>query len=119
MLAPQGNIDIRAEHVNIVAGENTRDTTHETKFRQSGLTLAITSPVISAIQTAQQMTEAASDTSDGRMKALAAGATALEAKNAYDSTQQALSAAPTGNDVTDAANQAGGINLSLSIGTSK
>lgn len=119
VLAPQGNIDISAQQVNILAGQNTRDTTHETKFKQSGLTLAITSPVISAIQTAQQMTEAASDTSDGRMKALAAGATALEAKNAYDSTQQALSAAPTGNDVTDAANQAGGINLSLSIGTSK
>jgi filamentous hemagglutinin len=119
VLAPQGNIDIRAEQVNIVAGQNTRNTTHETKFKQSGLTLAITSPVISAIQTAQQMTEAASDTSDGRMKALAAGATALAAKNAYDSTQKALSAAPTGNDVTDAANQAGGINLSISIGTSK
>ncbi|WP_296592158.1 hemagglutinin repeat-containing protein [Methylophaga sp.] len=119
VLAPQGSIDISAQQVNILAGQNTRDTTHETKFKQSGLTLAITSPVISAIQTAQQMTEAASDTSDGRMKALAAGATALEAKNAYDSTQQALSAAPTGNDVTDVANQAGGINLSLSIGTSK
>ncbi|MBN45208.1 MAG: adhesin [Methylophaga sp.] len=119
VLAPQGNIDIRAEQVNIVAGQNTRNTTHETKFKQSGLTLAITSPIISAIQTAQQMTEAASDTSDGRMKALAAGATALAAKNAYDSTQKALSAAPTGNDMTDAANQAGGINLSLSIGTSK
>lgn len=119
VLAPQGNIDISAQQVNIVAGQNTRDTTHETKFKQSGLTLAITSPVISAIQTAQQMSEAASDTSDGRMKALAAGATALAAKNAYDSTQQALSAAPSGNAVTDAANQAGGINLSLSIGTSK
>lgn len=119
VITPQGNIDISAQQVNIVAGENFQDTTHETKFKQSGLTLAINSPVISAIQTAQQMSEAASDTSDGRMKALAAGATALAAKSAYDSTQQALSAAPTGNDVTDAANQAGGINLSLSIGTSK
>jgi len=119
VLAPQGNIDISAQQVNIVAGQNTRDSTQETKFKQSGLTLAITSPVISAIQTAQQMNEAASNTSDGRMQALAAGATALAAKSAYDSTQQALSAEPTGNGLTDASNQAGGINLSLSIGSSK
>ncbi len=119
VLAPQGNIDITAQQVNIVAGQKTRVNTQETKFKQSGLTLAITSPTISAIQTAQQMTEAASNTSDGRMQALAAGATALAAKTAFDSTQQALSAKPTGNALTDASNQAGGINLSLSIGSSK
>ena len=119
VLAPQGNIDITAHQVNIVAGQTNRAHTQETKFKQSGLTLAITSPVISAIQTAQHMTEAASDTSDGRMQALAAGASAFAAKNAYGSTRQALSAAPTGNAVTDAANQTGGINLSLSIGSSK
>lgn len=119
VIGPQGNIDITAQQVDIVAGQNTRDNTQETKFKQSGLTLAITSPAISAIQTAQQMTDAASNTSDGRMQALAAGAIALSAKNAYDSTQQALSAEPTGNSLTDAANQAGGVNLSLSIGSSK
>jgi len=119
VLAPQGNIDITAQQVNIVSGQNSRDSRQETKFKQSGLTLAITSPAISAIQTAQQMSNAASDTSDGRMKALAAGATALAAKSAYDSTQQSLSAKPTGNTLTDASNQAGGINLSISIGSSK
>jgi len=119
VLAPQGDIEISAQQVNITAGNNTSTQTTETKFKQSGLTLAITSPVISAIQTAEQMKQAASSTSDGRMQALAAGTTALAAKNAFDSTQQALSAAPTSNSVTNAANQAGGVNLSLSIGTSK
>ncbi|MCB5186971.1 hemagglutinin repeat-containing protein [Methylobacillus caricis] len=119
VLTPQGDIDIKAQQVNITAGNNTSTQTTETKFKQSGLTLAITSPVISAIQTAEQMKQAANNTSDGRMQALAAGTTALAAKNAFDSTQQALFAAPTDNGVTNAANQAGGVNISLSIGTSK
>ncbi|MDR5170522.1 hemagglutinin repeat-containing protein [Methylobacillus flagellatus] len=119
VLAPQGDIEISARQVNITAGNNASTQTTETKFKQSGLTLAITSPVISAIQTAEQMKQAASNTSDGRMQALAAGTTALAAKNAFDSTQQALNAAPTDSSVANAANQAGGVNLSLSIGTSK
>ncbi len=119
VLTPKGDIDIAAQQVNITAGNNTSTQTTETKYKQSGLTLAITSPVISAIQTASQMKDAASNTSDGRMQALAAGTTALAASNAYDSTMQALNAAPSGSNITDAANQAGGVNLSLSIGTSK
>ncbi|WP_230346431.1 two-partner secretion domain-containing protein [Methylobacillus methanolivorans] len=119
VLTPNGDIDIEAQQVNITAGNNTSTQTTETKYKQSGLTLAITSPVISAIQTANQMKDAASNTSDGRMQALAAGTTALAASNAYDSTMQALNAAPSGSNITDAGNQAGGVNLSLSIGTSK
>ncbi|MGY1490513.1 two-partner secretion domain-containing protein [Methylobacillus pratensis] len=119
VLTPEGDIEISAQQVNITAGNNTSTQTTETKFKQSSLTLAITSPVISAIQTAEQMKQAASNTSDGRMQALAAGTTALAAKNAYDGTMQALNAPPSGSSVTDAANQAGGVNLSLSIGTSK
>ncbi len=119
VLTPKGDIDIEAQQVNITAGNNTSTQTTETKYKQSGLTLAITSPVISAIQTATQMKDAASNTSDGRMQALAAGTTALAASNAYDSTMQALNAAPSGSNITDAGNQAGGVNLSLSIGSSK
>lgn len=119
VLAPKGDIEITAQQVNIIASNNTATQTTETKFKQTGLTLSITSPVISAIQTAERIKRAASNTSDGRMQALAAGATALAAKNAFDSTQQALSAIPADNSITNAANQAGGLNLSLSIGTSK
>jgi filamentous hemagglutinin len=119
ILTPQGNIDITAQQVNILAAQNTSQTVQETKFKQTGLTLAISNPVISAIQTAQQMSQAASQTSDSRMQALAAGTIALSASNAYDATSAALNAKPTGSDIKDAANQAGGINVSLSIGTSK
>lgn len=119
VLAPQGDIDITAQRVDITVAQNTSQTVQETKFKQSGLTLAISNPVISAIQTAQQMSDAASQTSDGRMQALAAATTALAAKNAYDAVQTAQAKPPTGDAATDAANQVGGINISLSIGTSK
>ncbi|GHU36968.1 hypothetical protein AGMMS50256_34280 [Betaproteobacteria bacterium] len=47
------------------------------KAKQSGLTLALTSPVINAIQTTSEMGKAASDTSDSRMQALATASAGL------------------------------------------
>lgn len=126
-----GNINITAQQVNILAAQNTSQTIQETKFKQTGLTLAISNPVISAIQTAQQMSQAANQTSDGRMQALAAGTTALAAMKASDALGKVdqygnvPTAGNTGpNDMTNvreanAADQVGGINISLSIGTSK
>jgi len=64
------------------------------------------SPVISMAQTAQQMSRAASQTSDSRMKALAGVTTALAATNAAD----AIKADPKA---------AGGIGVSVSLGTSQ
>ena len=100
------------------------------KYKQSGITLAVTSPVISAIQTADQMRKAASNTDDTRMQALAAGTTALAANNAKNAViagntpqldehgLQVLDA--NGNNTAEnPANQVGGINVSISIGSSK
>ena len=114
ILAPQGDINISAQKIDITeAGEGSRSE-QETRFRQSGLTIALTSPVISAIQSVSQMKDAASQTQDTRMQALAAGSAALSAKNAYD-TIQAGQAVKDGN----MAAQAGGINVSISIGGSQ
>ncbi len=105
VLAPQGNIAIDAKRIEVLeARETSRDQT-ETQFRQSGLTIALSNPVTNAIQTAEQMKSAASKTSDSRMQALALASTALSAKNAMDAVQ----ANP---------GEAGGINLSISIGSS-
>ena len=106
VLAPQGNIDINAQRVDITEAQNASRSSTETQFRQSGLTLALTSPVISAIQTVSQMKQAASQTKDSRMQALAGATTALAAKNGYDAVQ----ANPS---------QAGGVNVSISIGSSQ
>lgn len=81
------------------------------------------------------MKEAAGQTKDSRMKLLAGATTALSAKNAYDAIQagqgttingkegQIATGVDANGNVTSrdatAADQAGGVNLSISIGSSK
>lgn len=104
--APQGDIAIDAQRVDILEARNLSQRERETVFKQTGLTITITNPVISAIQTAQQMKHASEKTEDGRMKALAAATTALATHNAATAVAQNPA-------------QAGGINISLSIGAQK
>lgn len=130
VLTPQGDINITAQSVDINAATDTYANQQSMEYEQTGITLAITSPVISAIQTAQQMTQATNNTNDPRLLALAAGTTALAASNAADALGRvdAFGNVPTANntgpnDMTNvreatAAEQVGGINVSLSIGTS-
>ncbi|MEI7430735.1 MAG: filamentous hemagglutinin N-terminal domain-containing protein, partial [Betaproteobacteria bacterium] len=87
VLTPQGNIAIAAQKVDIVEARETSHSTFETKSQQSGLTIAITSPIITAIQTAIQMKEAAADTKNSRMKLLAAANTGMAANNAVDAVK--------------------------------
>jgi len=134
VITPQGSIGITAQRVDIEEARERSRTTVETKFKQSGLTVAITSPVISAIQTAQQMMEAASDTKDTRMKVLAAANTGFAAYNAYDAVktgqgktidgydnQVQTGTNPEGKATTrdaTADEKAGGVNISISLGSS-
>ncbi|MDX5446727.1 MAG: filamentous hemagglutinin N-terminal domain-containing protein, partial [Zoogloeaceae bacterium] len=101
VLTTQGNIDIAAERADILDARENSLHTQESKSKQSGLTIAVTAPVITAVQTAQQMQQASKDTSDGRMKALAGATTALAAMDAYVQTNSRA---------------AGGVNFTLSIG---
>ena len=55
----------------IVEARETSQGAYESKFRQSGVTAAVSSPVISALQTADQMKQASSRTDDRRLQALA------------------------------------------------
>jgi filamentous hemagglutinin len=135
VLAPQGNIDIAAQKVDILEAQNTSQTSTETKFKQSGLTVAVSSPVITAIQTAQAMSKAASQTKDTRMQVLAGATTALSVYNAYNAVQAGQGTTfdgkegqiitrdaqgnITGSRDANAADQVGGINVSISIGSSK
>lgn len=134
VLAPSGDISIAAKKVDIVAASNTYTNSTEQHFKQSGLTLAITSPIISAIQTVQQMADAASKTQDGRMQALAGATAGLAVKDGYKAIQAGQGTTingkenqiatgsdtqgnPTSRDAT-ATDQVGGVNLSISIGAS-
>jgi len=114
VVAPQGDIDINAKKIDIIEAQNTSLNTTETKFKQSGITLALSSPVISAVQTAQHMAEAAGETKDARMQALAGATVALSAKSAYDAVKAGQ--AVTGGSLAD---KAGGVSVSISVGSSK
>ncbi|WP_211465747.1 hemagglutinin repeat-containing protein [Collimonas silvisoli] len=106
VIAPKGDIDILAQKVDINAATETMHATQDSKFKQSGVTVAVTNPVISAVQTGQQMGRAASQTGDGRMQVLAGAVTALSTYNAVDAVSKNQSTA-------------GGVNVSVSLGSSK
>ncbi|MBO14260.1 hemagglutinin repeat-containing protein [Herbaspirillum sp.] len=136
VLAPGGDIDIVARTVSILAAQQSSHTVTEDKFRQQGVTVAVTSPVLSAVQTVQQMAEAASKTRDRRTQALAAATAGLAASNAADAviagqgktindkpnqiatgpTDPATGKTPARD--ANAADKAGGINLAFSLGAS-
>ncbi|MFJ4294420.1 hemagglutinin repeat-containing protein, partial [Cupriavidus sp. NPDC089707] len=104
--ALQGDVGIQAKSVDINAATDTYRMDQETHFKQSGLTVAVSNPLIAATQTVGQMAEAQGKTDDPRMKALAGAAGGLAAKNAYD----AVKGDPA---------SAGGINISVTVGGSK
>lgn len=78
LLAEEGNIDVAAKRIDITAATDNGDSVQETRFKQSGLTLALSSPIISALESIQQKSEAAGKTKDKRMQALAAATAVAE-----------------------------------------
>ena len=134
VIAIQGDIDINAKKVDIEAAYDRYAMKQTTEFSQKGIGISITNPVISTVQTGINMKKAADATSDTRMKLLAVGATALAGKNAYDAVKMGQGTTtdgkpnqiptiddegnPTSRDA-NAADKVGGINLSVSMGSSK
>lgn len=104
-----GNIDISAQKVDIVEARETSASQTETKFEQSGITLAVTTPVVSAAQTLQKLDTAAQSTKSQRMKTLAAASAALTAKNAAPDALKLMSGQASSQD----------LNISLSVGSSE
>jgi len=126
VLTPKGDINITAKTVDIVEARETNKQSTEQKFEQSGLTLSLSSPLLTAVQTAQAMSKAASQTSDTRMKALAGASAALAASQAAaavstgqgDANGQLKNADGSTVDA-NAADKAGGISIAISLGSSK
>ena len=136
VIALEGDINIIAQKITITEAREANKNKIDTKFKQSGVTVALTSPVISAIQTVQNMSEAASDTSDPRMKALAAANMAMAGKTAADAIKAGQGSTINGKEnqiptkvdangkVTESrdankADKIGGINLAVSIGSAR
>jgi len=102
------DIALAGKTVQLDSAYDTMNQAEQYQFHQSGLTVGITNPVVSAVQTGRQMANAAKHVSgDARLIALSAVTTGLAAKNLYD--------AVGGNPVAAAAS----IGINVGIGQSK
>jgi len=87
-----GDVNILAKKVDIKAADDKYETNTKQKFEQKGLTIAITSPVISAIQAVQgavQSTRQVGESKHGRVNAMAAANAGFDAYRAADSVMKA------------------------------
>ena len=104
-----GDVNILAKKVDIKAADDKYETNTKQTFEQKGLTIAITSPVISAIQAVQgavQSTRQVGESKHGRVNAMAAANAGFDAyraadsvMNAGDSIQKAMSNSDVGSVV--------------------
>lgn len=105
------DVNLAGKTVKIDTATNTSSFAEQQQFRQAGVTVGVTNPVVAAVQTGRQMTNAAQSVGgDPRLIALAAATTGLAAKNTYDSLKQ------MGGDPVKAATSVG---INVSVGASK
>jgi filamentous hemagglutinin len=120
VLAPQGDINITAQSVEIKEARENTESRVEQKFSQSGLSMDVSSPMVAALQDAQKQIKAMGQTSDGRAKALGAAAAAGNIAKAMDATQgNPASSVDPSTGVLNTPDKTGGVNVSVSIGSSK
>ena len=90
--AIKGDVNILAKKADIKAADDKYETNTKQTFEQKGVTLAITSPVISAIQAVQgvvQSTRQVGESKHGRVNAMAAANAGFDAYRAAQSVGQA------------------------------
>jgi len=115
VIASKGDIGIQGKQVDIIDARQNSVGSQETKFEQTGVTIAVSSPVISALQTVAQMAQAASQTNDKRSKGLAAGAAALTLYNTASSFNSPSSAGGSAGASGSGGASGGGGQFSVSI----
>ncbi|MBS7063826.1 MAG: hemagglutinin repeat-containing protein [Haemophilus parainfluenzae] len=107
-----GDVNILAKKVDIKAADDKYETNTKQKFEQKGLTIAITSPVISAIQAVQgavQSTRQVGESKHGRVNAMAAANAGFDAYRAYQSGTKAVT------DVKDFMNGEGDVDSLIGV----
>ncbi|MFT7387758.1 MAG: filamentous hemagglutinin [Candidatus Endobugula sp.] len=125
LLARDGDIAISGDNVRFIADDDTfaQDEVH--KFKQSGLTLALSGGAVDTLKTIQRSTERIEETDNSRLGALHAWQ-AGKAAQALPGQIDSLSS--LGDDFSDPTNintdaegnpQGSGVNLSISLGSSK
>ncbi len=103
---PKGDVDVLAQRISVTAAAQEGQDVQTTSFRQSGLSVSVSAPVVSALTATMDMADNIGKVSDARMAALGAASTAIKAKEAV----QALQADPKA---------AGGLSISITVGSSQ
>jgi len=107
-----GDVNILAKKVDIKAADDKYETNTKQKFEQKGLTIAITSPVISAIQAVQgaiESTKQVGDSKYDRVNTMSAANAGFEAYRAYQSGKKAVT------DVKDFMNGEGDVDSLIGV----
>ena len=115
-----GDVNILAKKVDIKAADDKYETNTKQKFEQKGLTLAITSPVISAVQAVQgavQSTRQVGESKHGRVNAMAAANAGFDAYRAAQSVGQATN--DVGKFMSDTGNVDSVIGVQITYGQQK
>ena len=110
--AIKGDVNILAKKLILKAADDKYETNTKQKFEQKGLTIAITSPVISAIQAVQgavQSTRQVGESKHGRVNAMAAANAGFDAYRAYQSGTKAVT------DVKDFMNGEGDVDSLIGV----
>lgn len=117
VIAPKGDINVLAGEINIVALADDSKQTSKYSFEQNGLSVAISNPILNAIQTVDRMQSAKKRTDNKRARALADATSAMSSYNALSQTDLAsMDASKTAGQNAEAA---GGINISITVGTTQ
>ncbi|WON84489.1 hemagglutinin repeat-containing protein [Chromobacterium haemolyticum] len=135
VLAIKGDINVNAERITIEAAREMQQSQMETQYLKSGLSVGVTNPVVDSVNTARRMSQAASKTDSEGMKALAALTSAMTGFDAYNRIKESQGATIGGKEnqidlgrldrnrdaITRDANatdKVGGVNVSISVGSS-
>ena len=120
MITPRTNrIDIEGESVKVEAGKDIIESKEGHEYKQAGLTIAVTSPVVSTAQSMGHSIKRSREVKNEKLKQL------HQMKAAYDSLELAQNAANVANTVSNLGNMTAGnvsnpsIKVSISVGASK
>jgi hypothetical protein len=107
------DINLSGQSVSVTSGLDTLDQRTKFEAQQSGVTVAVSNSVVSAVQgavsTGDTLSNAASNTSSSRMQGLAGAAGALAAYNTYNQAKDILKDPGKANDIS----------VNVSVGSSK
>jgi filamentous hemagglutinin len=96
VVAPKGDIDIKAKHVDIVAGFDTLKASNTASTSRTAIGGTVSVPMVDALRSLQGTAESAQQTSDGRMLALSAVNAAMSANAAIEGGQALMNKNLTG-----------------------